>query len=93
MCSSSLHWRQDRMRAFRTSSLYKGSHNVQFVSEPSDNRLRAVCSCGWSASVYRDDCRDPNADPIEDIRTKASEHLREQVEVSGGGVTLRNLDL
>lgn len=89
MCSSSLHWRRERNASFKTNSMFKGSHTVQFCRDFAENRLRAVCTCSWSASVWADEtplCEDP----MEKIRMKASDHLREQIEVAPTG---RKVDL
>lgn len=77
MCSSSLHWRRQRNSSFKTTKVFKANHTVGFSRDFTDNRLRAVCSCGWSASLYLDD-HDliKDNDPMAVIRERGSEHLK-----------------
>lgn len=91
MCASHLHWRRERTQSFRTTKLFNGNHTVEFCRDFTENRLRAVCTCGWSASVYANESIDK--DPISEIRAKASEHLMSRVEVADGGILTRKPDL
>lgn len=67
----------DRLKFAKQLTYGQGEHQVRYVREFSEHTVRAVCSCGWSATAYLDE---HGGDPLDALDNVVDGHLKEEEE-------------